>query len=195
MLQSDIEAVQQPIPNMEMLDNILDLIDAHPERWDQSTWATEVWEETEGEICGTALCVAGHAVAMKGYHIDYERGEFYMPIDEDGGWDREMFRGTEFDDIIPEGMTVGDFGRKGALILGLTDAERKLFGASNDRHVIGVMVEEIRYRAKQQAAAFDRIAEELIASVPELEAVLKPGFLCPESQDIVLQYLKGNQDR
>ena len=46
-----------PTPNLPLLRKVLDHIDAHPDEWNQSMWATE----TE---CGTAYCVAGHAVAM-----------------------------------------------------------------------------------------------------------------------------------
>lgn len=45
------------MPNMEMIDKILDHIEAHPETWNQKSWAQKV-------DCGTAFCVAGHAVAM-----------------------------------------------------------------------------------------------------------------------------------
>lgn len=43
--------------DIALLDRIIEQIEQHPETWDQATWE----RETE---CGTAYCVAGHAVAM-----------------------------------------------------------------------------------------------------------------------------------
>jgi hypothetical protein len=46
---------KEPKPNLPLLRAVLAQIDATPERWDQSMWASR----TE---CGTAFCVAGWAV-------------------------------------------------------------------------------------------------------------------------------------
>lgn len=48
---------EPPVPNLPLLRKVLDHIDAHPEEWRQSTYATVT-------DCGTAHCIAGHAVAM-----------------------------------------------------------------------------------------------------------------------------------
>jgi hypothetical protein len=58
-------------------------------------------------------------------------------------------------------------------------------------HNVKVEVARIAARAKEQHAAFERVAKELIESVPELEDVLKPGYLCPESRELVMKYLGG----
>jgi hypothetical protein len=38
------------------IQNIIDYIEAHPEEWDQTEWIAPT-------DCGTAYCVAGHAIA------------------------------------------------------------------------------------------------------------------------------------
>lgn len=49
-------------PNVPLLRKTLEHITAHPEEWEQQSWA-------ERRGCGTAACVAGHAVAFAGHEI------------------------------------------------------------------------------------------------------------------------------
>jgi len=50
--------------NVPLLQKVLDHITAHPEEWRQSDWASK-------SACGTAYCVAGHAVVMSGYTASF----------------------------------------------------------------------------------------------------------------------------
>lgn len=51
-------------PNVELLRRVLEHITAHPEEHDQRVWARHT-------DCGTAMCLAGHAVTITGHAIDY----------------------------------------------------------------------------------------------------------------------------
>ena len=44
--------------NVELLQKVMDYIEAHPEKHDQTDW-----------FCGTAACFAGHAALMSGWTI------------------------------------------------------------------------------------------------------------------------------
>lgn len=46
-------------PNVDLLTRTLAHIEAHPEQWDQTMWATR-------GSCGTSYCFAGWAVALSG---------------------------------------------------------------------------------------------------------------------------------
>jgi hypothetical protein len=48
-----------PAPDLSLLRKILGHIDAHPEEWDQERYGYS-------NVCGSAHCVAGHAVVMTG---------------------------------------------------------------------------------------------------------------------------------
>lgn len=48
--------------NKEMILKIADIIEQHPETYDQEDWKTVIWEK--GRHCGTAYCIAGHAVML-----------------------------------------------------------------------------------------------------------------------------------
>lgn len=50
--------------NEDLLRRVLDHITAHPDEHNQGHWA--LWSD-----CGTAYCVAGHAVVMSGYEPDW----------------------------------------------------------------------------------------------------------------------------
>lgn len=50
-------------PNLPLLRKILSHIDAHPDEWYQKFWARRAVAESS---CGTAFCIAGHAVVMAG---------------------------------------------------------------------------------------------------------------------------------
>lgn len=183
---ADIELVRQPIPNMDKIYAVLDQIEADPEHWDQTNWSLV----TE---CGTTMCFAGWACKMEGLTlgIEVKPGSYTASVS------------------LADGRDISDAAE---LILGLTWQEaRSLFVETiygddestlrNDRQDhreqmflnVKVEVQKISARAKEQQAAFERVAKELIASVPELEAVIQPNYLCPESRDTVLAHL-GGQD-
>lgn len=63
-----MNSIADPVPNLPLLRKVLDHIDAHPEEWDQSNYvlteAEQIKQQTGQPGCGTAYCIAGHAVAM-----------------------------------------------------------------------------------------------------------------------------------
>jgi hypothetical protein len=171
---------------MDKVYAVLDQIEADPEHWDQTQWSSIA-------ECGTTMCFAGWACKMEGLTLGVE----VKP---------HLFDARV---ALADGKDISDTAR---VILGLTDEEAtNLFicttyssdefilsnGSPEDRaemlENVKVEVAKISARAKEQQAAFERVAKELIESVPELEDVLKPGYLCPESRELVMKYL-GGQD-
>jgi len=51
--------------NVPLLRKMLEHITAHPEEWDQDTWASE----SETSTCGTSFCLAGHVVNSLGHPL------------------------------------------------------------------------------------------------------------------------------
>lgn len=92
-----------PVPNLPLLRKVLDHIDAHPEEWQQATYGT-------GTACGTAACIAGHAMLMSGYDFN--------PTDE-------IFS-------RPDGSIVEFEPDEGQTILGITYTEASLYGGLFD---------------------------------------------------------------
>lgn len=52
-------------PNISEIEAIIGHIEAHPEEWNQHVWARHVH-------CGTAYCLAGHAVVRAGAEIRWD---------------------------------------------------------------------------------------------------------------------------
>lgn len=52
-------------PNIPLLRKTLEHITAHPEEWDQETWATQT-------PCGTTACLAGWAVTFAGHELVWD---------------------------------------------------------------------------------------------------------------------------
>lgn len=86
--------------NVELLEEIMSYIEAHPQTWNQANWYVNVdpedgsekgfWrieEVTEENSCGTSFCFAGHVALREGFptpplnnNMEWERkvdGEFY----------------------------------------------------------------------------------------------------------------------
>ncbi len=103
--------------NTELFDEIADVIEAHPESYNQGTWG-----------CGSAFCVAGHAASLSGckastgeslaYIIPPEDDDTELPLDNDGeitlnlwaskklGLDYREDRLFDSEWLPPVGMTV-----------------------------------------------------------------------------------------
>jgi hypothetical protein len=67
---------EEPVPNLPLLRKVLDHIDAHPEEWEQGSWAIQ----SSRYSCGTAYCLAGHVAVMTGHEPAWDsiaQGEFY----------------------------------------------------------------------------------------------------------------------
>lgn len=173
MLNTDLDLIREPIPNMDKLDGIIDHIEAHPEQWDQGSWAVET-------ACGTAYCVAGFACEQsEALVVDVRQEVVYAPLGHPVAKDYGESRHRP-------GYVSVLWPRAGAYELGLTDDEaHSLFNGGNDLTDIKVAAEKIRYRAREQAKAFERVARELIASVPELADVLDPTHLSHKGQEAI----------
>jgi hypothetical protein len=67
-----LEAVHpDPNINVPLLRKSLEHITAHPEQWEQHSWAVQT------ESCGTQFCLAGWAVSLAGHDIEWgEPDEF-----------------------------------------------------------------------------------------------------------------------
>lgn len=99
--------------NVELIQKVLDHITAHPDEWNQASWAVK-------RECGTAYCFAGHVVQMTGYEIAW-----------DGDYDRAFH-------VKVKGLPVGLYSYANTISyvarreLGLTDVESiTLFDSDN----------------------------------------------------------------
>lgn len=125
------QPLNAPVPNLPLLRKVLDHIDAHPEEWHQSLWGMET-----SNACGTALCIAGHAMVMSGYATSERTGVPGRPL--------EFF--------TPDGRCVEyTEAEHGQRLLGLTRAEAEyLFRGGNTRQVVQRYAEAIAARAGER---------------------------------------------
>lgn len=145
--------------NADLADEVIAVIEAMPERWDQETWATsEKCPDPEKDIleegwsCGTGMCFAGWSVAI-GHELEwiesnspYSPGCFAIPAGE-----------AEIPSFMPvresyvKGMTIQQAAR---YLLGITEGEADdLFNGDNDLEDIKQRVEKLKRKyAKREAA-------------------------------------------
>jgi hypothetical protein len=99
--------------NVELLRKTLEHITAHPEEHDQTQWAVK----TDG--CGTAYCLAGHAVQLAGHTIRWRAAK---------DWKRTGLRVVACD--VEDGRFISDVATQE---LGLSSIQAAdLFSANND---------------------------------------------------------------
>lgn len=125
-----------PTPNLPLLRKVLDHVDAHPEEWVQSSWAIrgealdrvlEYHQVNAVPACGTAYCIAGHAVTMAGHDVLWLRHSSSTAA------------------TLTNGEAVGDAAQRE---LGLTNTEADhLFSGCNDRRQVQYAAERIARRA------------------------------------------------
>lgn len=60
--------------NEDLLRRVLEHITAHPDEHNQNDWAAR------GPACGTAMCLAGHAVVQGGYALAWRRAAPTYPV-------------------------------------------------------------------------------------------------------------------
>lgn len=138
----DEERSEEPRPNLPLLRKVLSHIDAHPEEWVQQVYAvrgetlrrvTDLRNSASGQalampVCGTAFCIAGHAVVMAGHDIDW---------DSHGRADSAA--------MTASGDYIEDVAKAE---LGLTDAEAvRLFAGPNTREDVQRYAERVAARA------------------------------------------------
>lgn len=116
-----------PTPNLPLLREILAYIDEHPEQHNQDWWA----HAEEG--CGTTYCVAGWAVHLRGYSIEWAPfgdGEYQADYCRDVNGDRRLIGAAAME------------------LLGLTDGEAtQLFTGCDNRDEVRDVAERIAKRA------------------------------------------------
>lgn len=61
--------------NVPLLRKTLEHITAHPTEWNQEYWGRTFNNERD-EVCGTAYCLAGHAVVMTGHTLTFSNGGY-----------------------------------------------------------------------------------------------------------------------
>lgn len=129
------QPLNDPTPNLPLLRKVLDHIDAHPDEWYQATWGIQ----TERSACGTAFCIAGHAIAMSGEHV--------VSFDSGGSM---LVDGEDY--IVVEG--VGEVEAPeyiGSRLLGLTSEEADdLFAGNCTREAVQRHAEAIAARAGER---------------------------------------------
>lgn len=124
-------------PNVAEMEAIIGYIEAHPEEWDQQLWATKL-------DCGTAYCMAGHAVVRAGYSIRWE-----------DSLDGRRVGNTCVDPVNGQVWSIETLARS---LLGLTPTEALyLFAASNDLDDLKITVKKI---ANGENATWTRSDEE-----------------------------------
>jgi len=127
--------MNDPVPNLPLLRKVLDHIDAHPQEWNQDLWGVnfplyDQWASKEYTRCGTAFCIAGHAVTMAGAEPVWE---------DDGTMNFVYYEGQR--------VFVSDLARQ---LLSLNYGEVTLFDSGNSREVIQEIAEEIAARAGEK---------------------------------------------
>jgi hypothetical protein len=117
-------------PNAELLEQVMQYIEDHPEQWDQSDW-----------VCETAGCFAGNALLLSGFERVY--GDYYGRYTKRGERpDREavLMRDRLFS---PAGET-RYVEQTAACALGLQGSQKRLFTGNNCIHTLRKLVERLK---------------------------------------------------
>jgi hypothetical protein len=147
--------------NVQLLNDTMNWIKAHPELHRQSDWVQPY--DANGEACGTSMCFAGHAAMLAGatfdpeifnkleeWNVDAESGKH---VDSTEYYNEEM---DEYD--LPDGTVhVSDFARDA---LGLNSDERAfLFAGHRSVQELEDAVDLLSngYTYEYSATAFDWI--------------------------------------
>lgn len=121
--------------NEDLLRRVLEHITAHPEEHDQNDWAAR------GPRCGTAMCLAGHAVVLGGHALAWRRAGPTYPMPGV----REVASETT------EGLEVSELAQE---LLGLRpwEADRLFFDAQSLAHLWRIASELTDGRVSRPAA-------------------------------------------
>lgn len=145
--------------NADLADEVIAVIEAMPERWDQEAWAMskkcpdpekDILEE--GWSCETGMCFAGWAVAI-GHELEWidtdsriYPGCFAIPAGE-----------AEIPSLMParesyvQGMTIA---QAATYLLGITEYEAdRLFYSGNNLEDIKQRVERLKWKYSKREAA------------------------------------------
>jgi hypothetical protein len=139
---------QPPAVNAEELHAILAEITADPERWNQQHYAVSYTYR-----CGTAYCVAGHAVCRA--HPD-ARFNFYLnPY--------ALHDAKTADNVTLSDGSVHEIHKLAAEILGLTGAEASVLFAGHNTlaeltHIVGVLTDPAYRRTLEHGDMGEMVA-------------------------------------
>lgn len=162
--------------NIELLEEILEFIKAHPKSWRQESWYKIVDTETgrekysisvedvsEKNSCGAAFCFAGHVALAKGFPAP--------PLDNDSEWTRKViFSDGEWDWRTE---TVSEFARKQ---LGLDEIQAAaLFDASNEIYDLENLVNALKLNPELSGWHLDELRYEFdeLATDEELQKFIR----------------------
>lgn len=145
--------------NADLADEVIAVIEAMPERWDQETWATsekcpdpdkDILEE--GWSCGTGMCFAGWSVAI-GHELEWieSNSQFYPCCFAIPAGEAEIPSFMPARESYAQGMTIEEAAR---YLLGITVSEADaLFAAGSNLEDIKQHVAKLKRKyAKREAA-------------------------------------------
>jgi hypothetical protein len=109
-----------PTPDIDLLDQVMDHIETHPEEWGQGAW-----------VCGTTACVGGRTCLLSGD----------MPVLYPIGATGRM----RADSVLTSDGVTCDIGYRAEKLLGLTsDQADRLFWGANTLDDVRSMVRQIK---------------------------------------------------
>lgn len=152
--------------NVELLDEIMSFIKAHPQTWLQQSWYGYVDRDTNEERffydietieelnqCGTSFCFAGHVALREGFPAPP------VPVSTDGSEadDEEWMRTVKSNDEWPDYESVESFAQKR---LGISSGQAyALFAGDNTMEDLEKMVASLKNNPSATEHELLRMAE------------------------------------
>jgi hypothetical protein len=124
-----------PQPNVELINKVIEQIDAHPETWCQDLWARKT-------DCGTSYCFAGWACVLAGEEILWNEHK----VGEDTFAAHVRTQGCASKEFGEYYVTIRERAQQ-LLGLGVIEADL-LFDWANDREEIQEQVNQVLARAE-----------------------------------------------
>lgn len=125
-----LNTAQNPVRNTALFERIAKILETFPEIYNQKNWGQAKPEAP----CGTAFCIAGHAVHETGWNPAFS-GDITSPYWMNSPW-REVAR--------PKVQSAIEIMSAARLELGLTEAEQKILFASDWRPISGSASDALR---------------------------------------------------
>lgn len=106
--------MSQPCTNPELMNKVLDLIDARPDKWGQSQWfegslnnaqQRQAYDKGDVEHCGTVGCVSGWACLLSGEYKPLAKGLMIVDLVRvsDGSKATDLAKGSFNSYFLEEG--------------------------------------------------------------------------------------------
>jgi hypothetical protein len=156
-MDTPMSKAKAPALNVELLDKVLERIEAKPDLWNQENWIkppegtgyvttkTVVVDGKEMQVlpitCDTAFCFAGWAVFLERPDLFWTRGQQVVGSQEDlDWWDKNAPDDvdSDYDSLLTapykrEGVIIADPGAVAARLIGLSyEQANRLFDGDND---------------------------------------------------------------